>query len=95
MFATLYNRVFKVQKNKDNDKYCNAIIKFFQTIYSKDKIPTFREFQTSLSKINIYRKAKLCKFILMDIENSSSKEKMLDADNISIEHIMPQALTKE
>lgn len=31
----------------------------------------------------------------MDIENSSSKEKMLDADNISIEHIMPQALTKE
>ncbi|HEB9344585.1 DUF262 domain-containing HNH endonuclease family protein [Campylobacter coli] len=93
LFATLYNRVFKVQKNKD--KYCNTIIKFFQTIHSKDKIPTFKEFQTSLSKINIYRKTKLCKFILMDIENSSSKEKMLDADNISIEHIMPQALTKE
>lgn len=89
LFIYLYNRVFKVTANKQ--KYYESINKFLFTLNSKDSVPTNNEFEIALNTSNIYSNNTLCKFLLMDIENGSGKE-ILNADNLTIEHIMPQTL---
>jgi len=91
-FIYLYNRVFKVVENKA--KYYEAINKFLFTLTSKDIMPPAREFKRALQEINMYEFDRLCKFILMDIENGNSKE-ILQADKLTIEHIMPQTLSAD
>lgn len=91
-FTALYGRIFKVKENKQ--KYYAAINKFIFTINSRDAMPSAQEFKHELKNSNIYRKLDLCKFILLDIENGDTKEK-LSADELTIEHIMPQTLSRE
>lgn len=89
LFRSLYNRVFKVSKNKN--KYYAAINKFF---YSEagtiDTVPTDGEFSKALRSGDMYRNRILCKFLLMDIENGGSGKEKLNFENLTIEHIMPQ-----
>ena len=42
----------------------------------------------------LFRNANLCRFLLLDIENGDGKE-VLQADNLTIEHIMPQTLNAD
>lgn len=92
LFTYLYNRIFKVASNKQ--KYYEALNKFLFTISSKDVIPSATEFERALQKANIYGNNALCRFLLLDIENGDSKE-VLQAENLTIEHIMPQTLSAD
>lgn len=92
LFTYLYSRVFKVKSNKN--KYYEAINKFLATINSRDVTPNDIEFKNALMTSNMYANTALCKFLMMDIENGVGKE-VLKADNLTIEHIMPQTLTME
>lgn len=91
-FITLYNRVFKIAANKK--RYYDSINKFLWTINSRDAIPSEAEFKKALETSDIYNNSILCKYLLMDIENGSSKE-ILNAESLTIEHIMPQTLNSE
>ena len=89
LFISLYNRVFKVESNKS--KYYETINKFLHTASSKNLMPSDSEFERMLQTTNIYSNIPLCKFLLMEIENGNGREK-LNADHMTIEHIMPQHL---
>ena len=86
----MYNRIFKVAANKQ--KYYETINKFLFTVSSKEAILSDVEFERALQNANIYGNPALCRFLLLDIENSDGKE-VLQADNLTIEHIMPQILS--
>lgn len=92
LFTYLYNRIFKVASNKQ--KYYETLNKFLFTVSSKDVIPSAGEFERALQKANIYGNNALCRFLLLDIENGDSKE-ILQAENLTIEHIMPQTLSAD
>lgn len=92
LFIYLYNRIFKVASNKQ--KYYETLNKFLFTVSSKDVIPSAAEFERALQKANIYGNNALCRFLLLDIENGDGKE-ILQAENLTIEHIMPQTLSAD
>lgn len=92
LFTYLYNRIFKVSSNKH--KYYESLNKFLFTVSSKDVVPSAAEFERSLKTANIYGNNALCRFLLFDIENGDGKE-VLQADNLTIEHIMPQTLNAD
>lgn len=92
LFTYLYNRIFKVATNKQ--KYYETLNKFLFTVSSKDVIPSAAEFERALQKVNIYGNNALCRFLLLDIENGDGKE-ILQAENLTIEHIMPQTLSAD
>lgn len=92
LFTYLYNRIFKVAANKQ--KYYETLNKFLFTVSSKDVIPSAAEFERALQKANIYGNNALCRFLLLDIENGDGKE-ILQAENLTIEHIMPQTLSAD
>ena len=92
MFSNLYNRVFKIRENKE--KYTESIIKFLSTVSSRDQLPSDAEFRNALLNGSLYSNRSLCQYLIMDIENGDGKE-VLKADNLTIEHIMPQTLTTE
>ena len=92
LFTYLYNRIFKGSSNKQ--KYYETLNKFLFTVSSKDVIPSAAEFERALQKTNIYGNNALCRFLLLDIENGDGKE-ILQAENLTIEHIMPQTLSAD
>lgn len=91
-FTYLYNRIFKVTSNKQ--KYYETLNKFLFTLSSKDAVPSDTEFERALQCANIYGNTALCRFLLLDIENGDCKE-TLQAENLTIEHIMPQTLSAD
>lgn len=92
LFTYLYNRIFKVPSNKQ--KYYEALNKFLFTVSSKDVVHSAQEFDKALQTSNIYSNNALCRFLLLDIENGDGKE-ILQAENLTIEHIMPQTLSAD
>lgn len=92
LFTYLYNRIFKVPSNKL--KYYESLNKFLFTVSSKDTVPSALEFSKALQTANIYGNNALCRFLLIDIENGDGKE-ILQAENLTIEHIMPQTLSAD
>lgn len=86
MFKTLYKRLSAMRKN--NNLY-DVLYSFFITSKTKVKMPDEKEFIQKLKTIELYKKKKVCKFILGTIENSGSTE-ILDMSNLTIEHILPQ-----
>ena len=92
LFTYLYNRIFKVSGNKK--KYYESLNKFLFMVSSKDAMPPVSEFKRALQHANIYGNNALCRFLLLDIENGDSKE-VLQPENLTIEHIMPQKLSAD
>lgn len=92
LFTYLYNRIFKVSANKQ--KYYESLNKFLFTVSSKDSVPSALEFEKALQTANVYGNNALCRFLLLDIENGDGKE-ILQAENLTIEHIMPQTLSAD
>ena len=59
------------------------------------RVPTDEEFETALINKEIYRlQTKNKNFLLESLENHNTAYRV-DADNLSVEHIMPQTLTKD
>jgi len=86
LYKTLYSRVFARGENKNH--YYDSIVSFMLQMTSKDAIPSDSDFVRALNERNLYRKNALCKYLLVAVENQG-KEKVV-ADNLTIEHIMPQ-----
>lgn len=89
LFTTLYNKIFKVPSNKEN--YYESINLFLFSLENNDAFPSDENFKKALLENNLYNKGTFCQFLLSDIEATSSKE-LLEFENLTIEHIMPQTL---
>jgi uncharacterized protein with ParB-like and HNH nuclease domain len=89
LYINLYNRIFKVKKNKT--RYYDSIATYMEQLQTKDAVPADITFKNSLESIDLYKQRTLAKFLLGELENNNSKEK-IDLENISIEHILPQTL---
>lgn len=88
LYKTLYARVFVRPENKKH--YYDSIVSFMMQLTSKDALPTEQAFMDALIQKNLYRKNALCKYLLSAIENQGKERLLLETENLTIEHIMPQ-----
>lgn len=91
-YSNLYYKIFKNPENKDN--YYETIVTYMCTINTSDRFPTDIAFKDSLMNEKIYTKNSLTKYLLEKVENFGSKE-IVDFENLTIEHIMPQELKQD
>ncbi len=91
LYINLYNRIFKVENNKE--RYYDSIAFFMSQFKTKDEIPSNHYVLTSLDKFSIYKQPSLAKYVLTTLENKASAEKLLVGD-LTIEHLMPQTLNQ-
>lgn len=91
LFAYLYSRVFRISANKS--KYYEAINKYLFAQNNKNAVPDDEALKFSLVRGNSYQNLPLCRLLMLDIENGDTKEK-LSTSNLTIEHIMPQTLSR-
>ncbi|QEH62010.1 hypothetical protein SCHIN_v1c08150 [Spiroplasma chinense] len=87
LFSNLYDKVFKLEVNRNN--YYDSLCSYLIQITTTDRFPTDSEFGRALVKNNIYSARAICKLLLYEIEHYGLKEK-LETEQITIEHIMPQ-----
>ncbi len=86
-----FARLSKEINKQDYYNYCVAAM-FEKDTYKR--FPTNDEVQEKLLNQNMYSKRKILNHILIAIENAEGKE-FVSTENSTIEHIMPQNLTKE
>ena len=91
LFAYLYSRVFRISANKD--KYYEALNKYLFAQNNKNAVPDDEQLRFALVHNNFYQNLPLSRLLMLDIENGDTKEK-LSTGNLTIEHIMPQTLSK-
>ena len=73
------------------------IVKEFKRILQNKKYPTDDEFNNAFLQMDYYaggERISKIKFILQAIEDSFSHKEFISNENLTIEHIMPQTLTK-
>ena len=89
------NKTFaRLSKEINKQDYYNY---FVAAMFEKDtykRFPTNEEVQEKLLNQNMYSKRKILNHVLIAIENTEGKE-FVSAENSTIEHIMPQNLTKD
>lgn len=89
------NKTFaRLSKEINKQEYYNY---FVAAMFEKDtykRFPTNDEVQEKLLNQNMYSKRKILNHVLIAIENTEGKE-FVSTENSTIEHIMPQNLTKE
>ena len=89
------NKTFaRLSKEINKQDYYNY---FVAAMFEKDtykRFPTNEEVQEKLLNQNMYSKRKILNHVLIAIENAEGKE-FVSAENSTIEHIMPQNLTKD
>ncbi len=89
------NKTFaRLSKEINKQDYYNY---FVAAMFEKDtykRFPTNEEVQEKLLNQNMYSKRKILNHVLISIENAEGKE-FVSAENSTIEHIMPQNLTKD
>lgn len=90
-YATLYYKIFKKEENKK--KYYKAIEAYICSLKTEDVFPHDNLFEERLKTENLYKKLSVLKYLLENVENFDSKE-LINFDNLTIEHIMPQTLSK-
>lgn len=88
LYKTLYSRL-KNQEAYDADLY-TLLYSFLHTTMTKDRIPSDKDFKSSLIEKNLYGKKKVCKYLLSQIENEHANEK-LRTESLTIEHILPRS----
>jgi len=81
-FSRLYKKV-----NKDN--YVESVQASILLLDKYRSIPNNEEFRTLFVEKDIYNYKKV-KYVLRKLENSGRKKELVDPDNYTIEHIMPQ-----
>lgn len=92
----LYNRVFKIEKNKE--RYYESIYAFLTQLQTTDRMRTLDEVQEALKTLELYKNRKMATYLLYKIENGRYPKVYPEftlASSVSIEHIMPQTLTDD
>lgn len=90
-YSNLYYKIFKKEENKN--KYYKAIEAYICTLKTEDVFPSDTLFKEHLKTENLYKKPSILKYLLEKVENYNSNE-TLNFDDLTIEHIMPQTLSK-
>ncbi len=91
---SMNNTFARLSKEINKKDYYNY---FIAAMFEKDtykRFPANDELQEKLLNQNMYSKRKILNHMLIAIENAESKE-FISAENSTIEHIMPQKLTRE
>ena len=95
--VTLYQRVFG--KNPQNkERYYEAIYAFLHKTNTRDRMPTVEETRKRMNDYPLYLNRKFATYLLFRIENGRYPKVLHEsagADNVSVEHIMPQHLSEE
>ena len=87
------NKVFaKLSFEIDKTNYLNSFLEVMVKKDSSRRFPTDTEVLDNILIKNLYSKKKILKHILVNIENSKNKA-VLNIDECTIEHIMPQNLS--
>ncbi len=97
LYKNLYKRIFSKIDLTQNDYY-DVFASFMvnELIGTKDEYPSDSSFSQHLQTTKLYRNRKLCRYILGNLENNKSKEKIdFDSSDITIEHILPQNYQNE
>lgn len=92
----LYNRVFKVQSNKN--RYFEAIYAFLSQLQTNDRLRSINEVKEALKSYELYKNIKFATYLLYKIENGRYPKpysEVTRADDVTVEHIIPQTLTDE
>lgn len=90
-YSTLYYKIFKKDENKQ--KYYKAIEAYICTLKTEEVFPSDNLFREHLITENLYKKPSILKYLLEKVENFNSNES-LNFEDLTIEHIMPQTLSK-
>lgn len=91
-----FNSTLIKRLNESSDKFEN-IKKALTLSKSKNRMKSNKEFIEALKHNKIYsnKTLKHGKTLLYKIESFLSKKELVSSDNLTVEHIMPQKLTKE
>ena len=93
---SLYRRVFKVSANYDC--YYEAVCAFLLNVRSNDYLRSEDEVKNALPSAPLYRNTKFATYLLYRMENGRYPKpytETVSAEDVTIEHIMPQTLTDE
>ncbi|MDK8306751.1 DUF262 domain-containing protein [Corynebacterium imitans] len=99
IFATAYSEITKLRK--EDDRFADVYAYVLRRRTGNGRIPTDSEVQAALETRNMYSiKAQWRNYIYDVLENGNSRDtrdiaQNLESGDISIEHIMPQTLSKE
>jgi len=89
------NKTFaRLSKEINKEEYYNYFVAAMLEKDTYKRFPPNDELQENLLKQNMYSKRKILNHILIKMENEQGKE-FVSIENSTIEHIMPQNLTKE
>lgn len=94
LMLSLYSRVFKIKANYQ--KYYESIYAFLSTLDTNDRMPTLKSFEEGLKTYPLYINTRFATYLLYRIENGRYPEEHQEytrAENVSVEHIMPQNLS--
>lgn len=90
IFATLIQEL----DSSDEPKYADRLLKVLTSKTATGTFPRNKEFKKDFLNKKIY-KNKADKYLLCQLENAVSKEKVQISSAITIEHIMPQTLSPQ
>ncbi len=86
------NKTFAaLSRNIDKDDYLESIKKAFAKMISYKRFPDNAEFCREIIAKDIYN-FRNCKYLLGKLENHTRTKELVDVENYSIEHIIPQNL---
>lgn len=85
--------VINIEKYEGKNIY-EQIVNFIMSKTGSAKFPKNDEFKMQFLKYEIYKKKKICKYILGLLEKQGQKEIVI-IDDMSLEHIMPKTLSNE
>ena len=87
IFATLMPKI-------DKNDYLKSLKKSFSEMRTYSHYPTDSEFKSELLRRDVYN-FKVPKYLLRKLENQERPGEPINVDDFTIEHVMPQTLTKE
>ena len=92
----LYNRIFKLENNKN--RYFDSVYAFLSNLQTNDVLKSNSDVLSSLETFELYKNVKFATYLLYRLENGrypNISGEVSYANDISIEHIMPQTLTED
>ncbi|MDJ0732389.1 MAG: DUF262 domain-containing protein [Crocosphaera sp.] len=84
------NKTFAaLTRNIDKDNYLKSTQLAFMKMKSYKRFPNDQEFCRELMVKDVYN-SRNCKYLLLKLENFNRRKELIEIDNYTVEHIMPQ-----
>jgi len=92
VMASLYKNLTEKHKEKFYDDTYNKVAMYLAGITSKAYMPKDEEFGRNFGEIDMY-KNRNCNYILMKLEKYLQGKEVVNFENLTIEHVIPQVLS--